>query len=186
MARDPDLDYLKALRLLAFRSVEKRDHDYVVRHVCRWYSERFHTPLAEVESIPLENILQHFFEVQVEEMEDEARDELRAQLCETRDERVQREADEAEKAADDAAFEAMVKEEAAKKNSNLPLHKPEDGPIVPGLPIMGQPLPVAFPENEPAPLRPMPPDIKMVFVPESELEDLDKWDLLGPPTKKRK
>lgn len=184
MARDPDLDYLKALRILAFRAVEKRDHEYVVRHVCRWYSERFHTPLGEVEAIPLEQVLTHFFEVQVEEMDDEARDELRALLCETRAERLRREADEEAKAVDDAAFEAMVMEESRRQQGKGALPKPDDGPIVPPLPVMGQPLPAVFPDSEP--LRPMPPDIKMTFVSEGELEDLDKWDLLGPPAPKKR
>lgn len=185
-ARDEDLDLLKALRLLAFRAVEKPDHEYILRHICRWYSRQFYTPLAEVEDIPLETLLTHFFEVQVEEMSDEDREELRAKLCETRAERVARETEEAAKAVEDDEFLRMVQAEAKAQNAKFEAAKsqakPDDAPIVP-VSIMGQNLPTTFTDIKDAPVRPLPPDIKMTFVPESELENLDEWDLLGPPKK---
>lgn len=190
MPRDEDLDHLKAIRLLAFRAVEKPDHEYILRNICRWYSREFYTPLSEVEAIPLETLLTHYFEVRYEQMTDEEREDIRVFLCERREERLKREAEEEIKAVDDAAFEAMVREEAkaqevknAEERRKFP-DRADDAPVVP-VAIMGQNLPTTFAElnTKDTPLRPLPPDIKMTFVPESELDNLDEWDLLGPPKK---
>ena len=40
------------LELLALKSIALKDPEYFNRKVCRYYSEKFHTPLAEVYKLP--------------------------------------------------------------------------------------------------------------------------------------
>lgn len=47
------------------------DIEYQIRMITRWYSRNFHTPLTEVQKIPVEEILQTFYECRYEEMEDD-------------------------------------------------------------------------------------------------------------------
>ena len=80
MARDEDLDLLKAMRLCSYGAVKKKDNEYLLRFVCRWYSREFHTPLHLVENYPVEEVLQHFFECRYETMEDEDLEEEAYQI----------------------------------------------------------------------------------------------------------
>lgn len=54
------------LELLAVKSVALKDSEYFYRKVCRYYSEKFHTPLMEVYEIPwafvFTNYLEHLIE----------------------------------------------------------------------------------------------------------------------------
>lgn len=45
------------------------DLEYQIRLITRWYSRTFYTPLTEVFKIPVEEILQAFYESRYEEME---------------------------------------------------------------------------------------------------------------------
>lgn len=42
---------------------------YNLRYIFRWYSVTFHTPLHVVEQLPIEDILQHYYETQYEELD---------------------------------------------------------------------------------------------------------------------
>jgi hypothetical protein len=189
MARDPDLDLLKATRLLAFAAVEKRDADYLLRYILRWYSRTFATPLHEVDALPLEDVLEHYFECQAEDMEDEDKDEVLARLIETRSERLEREAKEAEEAvADDAFYKATLAEAAAARVATTTTDlnrklKDDDGPIVP-LAIMGERLPVTFEDAstkvDPK-IKKISEGIRMEFVDAKEIEGLSEWDVLSDP-----
>jgi hypothetical protein len=75
--------FFKALRQIALRDVLKEPYEYHLRHVFRWYSKTFSTPLTEVEDLPLETVLQHFYEARYEEMDDEAREKERQILIES-------------------------------------------------------------------------------------------------------
>lgn len=191
MARDEDLDLLKAIRVLAFDAVKNKDSDYLLRHIFRWYSREFHTPLPEVEEMPLEEVLTHFFECRYEGMEDEDLEAEEKRLAETREERLQREEKEKLDDEDADAFFRDVKAESktqlaklgTKRKLDEAMDDPDlDRPVL--LPIMGEKLPQTFQQvvekMEPT-LKSVPPEIKMEFMSDAELGDLDDWDILGPP-----
>lgn len=54
------------LELLAIKSVALKDPEYFYRRVCRYYSEKFHTPLMEVHKLPwvfvFNNYIEHLIE----------------------------------------------------------------------------------------------------------------------------
>jgi hypothetical protein len=54
------------LEILALKSVALKDAEYFQRRVCRYYSEKFHTPLLEVYELPwpfvFTNYLEHVIE----------------------------------------------------------------------------------------------------------------------------
>jgi len=54
------------LQVLALESVINKNTEYFVRKVCRYYSEKFHTPLKEVHELPwtfvFTNYLEHILE----------------------------------------------------------------------------------------------------------------------------
>jgi uncharacterized membrane protein len=54
------------LEVLALKSVALKDPEYFYRKVCRYYSEKFHTPLLEVQQLPwpfvFTNYLEHVIE----------------------------------------------------------------------------------------------------------------------------
>lgn len=201
MARDEDLDLLKAIRLCAFRAVQKGDSDYILRFIFRWYSREFSTPLREVEEIPLDTILEHFFECRYEAMSDEERDEEASRLIETRAEREAREEKEkqAETADDDFLREVMAEAQGqgatvrpGRKTPKTDLTKrmdPEDRPplLIP-LQALGEDKPTTFaevvPQDDPN-LKVVPPEIKMEFISEEEMEGMGEWDLLGSPKPKK-
>lgn len=58
-----DIDRLETL---ALKSVALKDPEYLYRKVCRYYSLNFHTPLAEVHTLPwpfvFTNYLEHIIE----------------------------------------------------------------------------------------------------------------------------
>jgi hypothetical protein len=92
------LGIVKAARLLALKSVLNPDEDYYLRRVFRWYSRTFHTPLHVVPDLPLEDILEAYYEHVYEEIvaEDEP-DKVNSairELVETEEERIQREMEE--------------------------------------------------------------------------------------------
>ena len=176
---DEDLDLLKAVRLCAIGAVKSRDADYTLRHIFRWYSRQFHVPLTEVDEVPLDDILQHYFECRYEDLDDEQLEEEEARLRETRPERLAREAREAREAESDDEFFREAQQEASKTRKRLDqkMEDPKSGPLAP---LHNDPLPDAFRSvKADQKLREIPPDIKMEFADEGDL-DLD-WDVLGPP-----
>ena len=56
------LNLIKSLKILALKSILKPDEEYLLNVVYRWFSEKFHTPLLEVENLPTIYVLKHFFE----------------------------------------------------------------------------------------------------------------------------
>lgn len=57
---------INELEILALKSVALKDSEYFTRRVCRYYSEKFHTPLMEVYSLPwafvFTNYIEHIIE----------------------------------------------------------------------------------------------------------------------------
>lgn len=167
---------VEAARLAAFAAVTIDDYDaeYFYRHVFRWYSKEFHTPLSDVYDLPLDFVLQHYWEARYEAMDDAKRVAERDRLRETEEQAWKRmlreEADRAdadEYAAQVAAEEAQrLKEEAEKtvKGDKKTL-TPATSPIRSLL--ADAKAPPSFPVPDPsAP----PPDIKMTFVDDEEMD----------------
>ena len=188
--KDEDLDISKAIRILAFRAVETKEGGYTTRYVCRWYSREFHVPLPEVESIPFEEILQHFYECRYEAMEEEDIDEERRLLCETAAERIAREKTEAQQAINDDEFEKLIRDEvmAAKKKAaaqgvvDKPVPAKEEAIRTEAESAMPDSL--AKPKADPV-VRNIPEGIKMEFADDGELDDVGDCDIMGPPPKKK-
>lgn len=187
------MDRLKAIRILAAKAVKDRDVEYFMRFAKRWYSREFHTPLPQVDQIPDEEVLEHFFEVRYENMDEEDFEDEVTRLCETPEETAAREAaEEQEKAKDEDWYQEVLREEqerltreakkAGKKPPLAPVRRDEEPIVTPPVPVMGSNLPTTFSED--SPIRDLPPDIKLEFAEEGELDDVDDWDMLGPPKKK--
>lgn len=119
------LSFDASLRILALQAVRsKTDWEARYRHVCRWFSKTFHTPLLEVYDLDDVFVWTHYYEHHFEEMED---DEWKTQVrdaIETPEEKVAREAREA---AEDDELLRKAREDRAR------LKAPRKGP-----PSMGE------------------------------------------------
>lgn len=54
------------LELLAVKSIALKDPEYFQRRVCRYYSEKFHTPLMEVYGLPWAFVFNNYIEHLIE------------------------------------------------------------------------------------------------------------------------
>ena len=62
-------DLTRIVRLQSLVDVERgSDPGYLFRFIYRWYSREFSTPLHEVENLPTEDVLRHYFEVKYEDL----------------------------------------------------------------------------------------------------------------------
>ena len=182
-----EINSLKATRLLAYRAVTKRDPEYVFRHILRWYSRTFSTPLHEVEDLPIDEVMRHFFVVRFEDMDESELEEEELDLRLTdAEKKTKAEKEKTDSVADDDFYALMQ----AKANATSPAVKPAtaDGAIP-----TTEPLPLGLPANfqkladtAEAAEKMIPPDIKMTFVSDKEIEDMESWDLLGAPSKGEK
>lgn len=148
------MNFYKALRILALKAAIKPDGEALLRHIFRWYSKTFSTPLHEVYDIPVEDILTAFYEDKYENMEPADRDKELAELLQTPEDE-KREA--LERDMDEFNAEMFAREterkEKAKKLKDLhvaterpliakPMMKETDLPSVPASKQMSQ-----LPEN---------------------------------------
>lgn len=117
---------LRNLKLLAMHAVVTEPGEYTTRHIFRWYSREFGTPLHVVESLPLEDVLQHYFECQYEELAEEQRAETIRRLLIDPDKlsRIKRQED-----AEDADAWEFGKEAAAQAPADVPINAPPVDPI---------------------------------------------------------
>ncbi len=85
------MDYYSAIRINALEAVLSGDsQEYIFRHILRWYSKNFYTPLHVVETIPLEDVLTAYYESKYEEMKDIELDMEKSSLLETDEEKAMR------------------------------------------------------------------------------------------------
>lgn len=171
-----------AIRLRALRVVLRPDREYFLRRVMRWYSKTFYTPLAQVEDIPTEDLLQTWYEERYAEMAPEDLDRERAELLETPEQRYERilreEADEAE------MFEmsrVVAAEEERKKAA-----KAKEKKIAETQPALGPIKPVEMSETDlPRPVvATVPPDITMSFVDDAAFQaELEGFGSMTQPLK---
>lgn len=65
------MSWFDDIQVLALHAVVREDGDYNLRSVFRWYSKTFATPLHVVETLPIEDVLRHYFEAKYEDLEEE-------------------------------------------------------------------------------------------------------------------
>ncbi len=85
------MSIIESIKKAALLSAIEPDGEAVLRFLFRWYSKTFHTPLQEVEDLPIEYILQHYFECQYEELNQDEKHDMIIHLLETPEERDLRE-----------------------------------------------------------------------------------------------
>lgn len=105
--------YLTALRLLALHNAtsDSPSPDYMLRRVFRWYSKTFHTPLHEVENLPLHDVLVHYHEANYEELEEQELEVERDLLVMTAEERKAEKLRQDARKVEDYLFEKEATEE---------------------------------------------------------------------------
>lgn len=184
------MDTIRAIRLLALAAVlnqhrrnPKPDPEYFRRFVMRWYSKRFHTPLDKVEGLPMEDILQAYFEERYEELQEPELEREKAEILKTEEDLVQedrkRDLEQAQMFDDmlwakrDNERMAKLRLAKAQKRQGLQTTAPGTG-INAGL-SSSSPFPMSSLQKTPA-------NISLSFVSESELDlDRDSLGLLDTP-----
>lgn len=159
----------RASQILAMQAVLQPDLDFYVRRIFRWYSKNFSTPLHEVDHLPLVDVLTAYYEETYDSMNEEHREALRARLAETDEETAARVAKEDQAKDDDEDFLRMIEEkemariEEENKKPKAPVKKLDKG-------LVSQ-------ESDLPEIISPPPDIKMSFIKESDMQDIiDQWD----------
>jgi len=115
------VDQLESIQIQALLDVMEGDFLYHYRRICRWFSTTFHTPLAEVDSLPMEYVLQQFFENRFEDMSKAERKKLALQMTENEAEKKKRLAK--EKAGTDDAFAKRIAKKARKDEAEAAAKK---------------------------------------------------------------
>lgn len=107
---------IDAIRTKALRSVVKPDMAASLRKVFRWYSEKFATPLHQVDRLPLSDVLTAYFEDMYSNMEEPLLEQELAEMAMTPAERAAAQEEE-QNAADD--FEAQIMRQLAEAEGQL-------------------------------------------------------------------
>lgn len=172
------MDYYRALRLLAMRAVEKPDREANLRSIYRWYSRTFHTPLPQVEDLPIEEVLMTYYESTYEDLGDEERARELESLLETPQEAQEKRRRQDSERAEAYDFAIFTAEEERRKQAaeqrKLSDLKPEEQRKFAKAPETTLPkIPIKD-------LKEIPPDIEMKFVTNEEFEaELDRPALGG-------
>src|SRR5882762_7553048 len=148
------VNLFNALRTVALRDVLKEAPDYQIRSIFRWYSKTFHVPLPEVDMLPMDDVLQAFYECQYEDMDIDEREKERQLLIESDEERHKRLMAEALEEFDRVSFEEEANKLAETQNKYLKDSK-QDQPMAIQPPTLNGPL-LSDPRNDPF----APPPIK--------------------------
>lgn len=174
--REEPLNFFNAMRTIALRDVLVGSSEYELRKILRWYSTTFRTPLHEVYDLPLEFVLQHFYEAKYEDMDPDDREEERKLLILTPDERRAKERIEDQERYEQHQFEQEA-EAIAKKQEEEEAKKAAKGEklVAPDLPSVD--FPTMMPDLKKDPLAApaatkMPPNISMKFVSDEEMQKL--------------
>lgn len=111
---------LKAIQILALKSVEEPSYEDQYRYICRWYSKTFHVPITEVNNFPEEEILKIWFEERFRELVTSDDEEQRKIYEETRNSLLYEEELADAENDDDKWVNEMQKEiEESQKNKEL-------------------------------------------------------------------
>ena len=137
------------------------------RRIFRWYSKNFSTPLHEVADLPLEDVLQAYYEDTYERLDKDQIEPIRARLAETDDDRLRRLEEEEENAEDDDAWIKEMEEEELKRIAKL---SPKPVAADPQASRPRQLSNRATAAEAPLPDTAPPPDMVMTFL---SLEEMD-------------
>lgn len=119
------MNVFQAIRVLSLRHVIKEnDLDYTMRRIYRWYSKTFHTPLHVVEDLPVEFILQNYWEAQYEDMDDQSLDHEVKTLTKTPEETRAEDKAWDEQQAEEVEFAKMAGTDIGKKDGKIADLKP--------------------------------------------------------------
>ena len=80
----------EAIKIAALRVALKPDSEYFIRKVSRWFSTTYHTPISQVYDMPIEEVLQAFFEAKYEAMDEDQLQEELVSVIETEEQRKER------------------------------------------------------------------------------------------------
>jgi hypothetical protein len=157
---------LQEVQLCCMRDVVTGGLEAYLRHIFRWYSREFSTPLHQVEALPLEDVLRHFFEDKYENMEEHDRDEEIKRLLIDPEKLANMRRDEDAQDAEAWEFGKLAEaEETAKKA--IKAIKPETVETT-SVSEVSSPRNVSSPAIE----NPLPEDVNIIF---------EELDALGPP-----
>lgn len=113
---------VRDLRLQAMHDVVREPEVYNLRHIFRWYSQTFHTPLHLVEHLPIQDILQHYYETQYEDLDPiQRRTEIEYLLLSPAVLQIRR----MEEDAEDAEAWEFAQQAAAAAEHRKPVEEPE-------------------------------------------------------------
>lgn len=164
------LNYFKAMQVLSMKAVLQPDGEYLLRRIYRYYSTHFHTPLADVEKLPLETVLINYYEHVYENMEEGNRENIRARLAMTDEEIEAAKLNKEDAEEDDDEY---VKQIEAEEQARLA--KAAGNAAAAGKATKAKEDEWAGMDEPTAP-----PDVKMNFTSQKELDSiLDKWDQRG-------
>lgn len=135
------------VRTIALRDVLDQRGDFVLRRICRWYSKTFSTPLHEVEEMPLEYVLQHYFECMWEKLDADEIEEEKRKILLTEEEEFR------EMLAKDAAHvhdeEGEARALAEVQKVLMGIQSQQSQQQGPELPLGHRPAPPAPPQHKP-------------------------------------
>ena len=165
-----DLEPALHIKAIALDEVRRVTPGSRLRHVYRWYSAKFATPLHTVHQLPFTDIFTAYFEDQFEQLDSEDLEAERQLIIETAGQRQARiEALEAEESSERDFADFADAEAKRLENTAVPAQAPV--------------RPIAHPHKEapeaemPEPERGIPPDVTVKFVEEGFFDDLmDKLD----------
>ena len=164
------------------QAVEIPDQAATLRSIFRWYSKTFHTPLPQVEEIPIEEVLLTYYESMYEDLNEEERaQEMKTLLKTPEDLQAERRRKDAER-ADAYDFMRFTAEEEKRKaeaeKRRLADLKPEEKRKFAKVPE------TALPKTPIKDLKETPPDIQMKFVNEDDFEaELEGFGSMVPAKK---
>jgi len=155
-------------------AVKNRDPEAWQRHVFRWYSQTFHTPLHQVVDLDLEDVLTAYFEHRYEEMDEGEREREIQDLLETPEERTRKaRAKDVERAEAFTFAEQAAKDDArrAAKKKLADIKVQEEQRFKSG-PVPETQLPTVKAGTALKDLKELPPDIEMKFVSADSFEEM--------------
>lgn len=182
--------WMNDIQVLSMRSVVKGDEsEYLLRHIFRWYSKEFSTPLHVVETLPLEDVIRAYWEVEYEGMAPEEREIEIHRLVEDEEKLRQRKREEDADDVDAYEFGKEAQADATKVPEKKPLRHaipridaPPREPTFDEMrelpnPATLQPDPIKLKD-----LKELPSDMTITFIDDDSILD----GSFGPPPKPKK
>ncbi|NBO99759.1 MAG: hypothetical protein EBU90_06485 [Proteobacteria bacterium] len=115
-----DKKTLKAIQILALKSIEDPSYEDQYRHISRWFSKTFYIPLNQVDNFSEEEVLRAWFEEKLRDLSSSEDEEQRKIYEETRNSILYEDEIEEVENEDDKWVQEMEKEiKESQKNKEL-------------------------------------------------------------------